>query len=132
MIRFITMAAVAALAFASQAQAFDVKLSGSLGKTKAEAMGGATSQSGVGGGSALIGTTSVIATNNSNAAGVVDARNGKNSSTVTQVYATNSTSAMQSSSLGLAGNIGGASGQAESIGSGLAVKKTGSLSVKIH
>lgn len=131
MLKAILLATSAIVLAIGPASAFEVKLNGALGKTKAEAAGGATSGSIAGGASIGNGVYLNGASNTSNAVGVVDARNGKNSSTVSQLYSTNSTSLSGGGSLGNAGGLSGATGQSESLGAGLAVKRTGSLSVKI-
>lgn len=133
MIKATLIAAAAAILAIGPASATDVtlKVDGALGKTKAQTAGGATSGSIAGGASIGNGVYLNGAANTSNAVGVVDARNGKNSSTVSQLYSTNSGSVSGGGSLGNAGGLSGATGQAESIGAGLAVKRTGSLSVKI-
>lgn len=125
----IGMAVLAAFGVAGQAMALDI--TGTVGKTKATSQAAAQSSSGVIGGSALLGTTSIVTGNASNASGVVQATNGNQQSTVAQQHSTNSTSVLGGSSLGLAGSVGGAGGAAESVGAGLAVQKQAKIKVSL-
>jgi hypothetical protein len=114
-----SVACVAVLA-ALSTPAMALDLNGSLSKNKATMNGGSYSASGVGGGSALGGTTGIVSGNASNAVGGVQATNGNQQSTVTQTHSTNSTSVLNSASKGLAGNAGTAGGDAQMAGSGVA------------
>jgi len=67
----------------------------------------------------------------SNAVGGVQATNGAQQSTVTQGYSTNSTSVLQSSSTGLAGNAGTAGGDAQMAGVGVAKQVSVGAKVKL-
>lgn len=109
-----------------------LSVEGEIGKTKAKAAGGAQSASGAGGISVGPGIYVQGAGNSSNAGGLVDARNGKSSSTVTQLYHTDSASLAGGLSNGHA--LGGAvaGGGSEAYGNGLAVQRTGKVSIKTH
>lgn len=122
--RFLALAAAAAVAFASPAFAFDFGAVLGGGNTQASSAGGVGAQSGVVGGSALIGVTAINTGTLSSANGVAQATNLTtavplgNQSTVVQSHNAGSVTSLNSVSLGLAGNVGGSGGTAQSIGGG--------------
>lgn len=133
---FKTIITVAALmGLATSAQAFEIKGSGAISKAKTQATAGgnAGSESGVIGGSAILGATNIVAGNVSTSASGVEAKNTKNSSIVNRADVTTSTSALQSQSAGLAGSVGGAGGgsYAESYGNAKKVGLSGEFKVKV-
>lgn len=130
MTKFLSLAVLAAVAFASPAMAFDAKLTQTKSVVAAQGSGGAQSSSGAIGGSALIGGTQIVVGNSSAAVGSVTAKTSPGKSSVDQTYVSGSTTVLQSNSLGLAGNVGGAAGTAGVDGSGYA--KTKVNSVKLH
>lgn len=119
--KLISLAALL-VALSAPAMAFDLKATIGAGQSQGSTVGGAGSTSSVGGGSALFGTTSANAANVSSSSGAVQAQNKtgnlSNTSTVEQSFTSGSLSTGNSTSLGLAGSVFGANGQAASQGGG--------------